>query len=302
VKRGILSFLFIVLSLQGADGKFLVGFAQDTMGNDWRVAQVKEVEEELKKQQNIEFIYTDANGDFAKQIYDIEELVKKGIDILITSPKNSKAMAPVIKKVYESGIPVILISRGVEGGYYTTFIRPDNKKIGKESAKFIAKELGGKGNVLILQHTPTTTPAIERTEGFLDEIKNYPSIHIVGTKVANSLRSEAILQTENAIKEGLSFDAIYAQSDSMATGARVALKKNGIDPKNIVITGIDYIKESRDAIKNGEQRASFLYQTAGKEGAQAAIDILNKKTVQKEVILETTIITKDNVDEIEPIF
>jgi ribose transport system substrate-binding protein len=285
-----------------AFGEYVVAFAQDTMSNDWRVAQVKALQKAFAKYPEVKFVYSVAGGKTAKQIMDIEEHIRAKVDVLITSPRDSKAMIPVVKKAYYSGIPVILISRSIDSDDYTSYIHPDNTRIAKKAANYIAKRLNNKGNVLILQHIPTTTPGRLRTEGFLQEIKKYKDINIVGIKVANSKRAEAITQTTNAIKEGLKFDAIYAQSDSMATGAIMALKKHGIDPKSIVITGIDYISEAREYIKSGELDASYVYPTGGKEGAKVTMGYLHGKSVPKEYIIDSIEVTKDNVDKVEPIF
>lgn len=304
MKKFFLVFITIVLPISLFSKEFYtVGFAQDTMGNDWRVAQVREVERGFADLSNVRFFYTNGKANTAMQVMNIEDMIQsKNVDIIISSPRDAKAMTPVIEKAYENKIPVILLSRTIESDKYTTFIHPENRLIAKQAARFIAKKLHQKGNILILQHTPTTTPAIRRTEGFLEEIKNYPDIKIVGIKVANSLRNEALIQTENAIKEGLIFDAIYAQSDSMAIGAILALKKHGIDPKKIVITGIDYISEARELIKKGELDASYVYPTGGKEGVQAALDIMANKQIPKEIIIESTEVTIENVEKIEPIF
>jgi ribose transport system substrate-binding protein len=280
----------------------IVGFAQDTMANDWRIAQVRELEQAFQNYSFIKFFYTDAKGDTATQIKDIEDMISQNVDVLITSPRDAKMMTPVISKAYKKGIPVVLISRRIESEDFTIFIHPDNKQIGKKAAAYIAGKLRGKGNVFILQHIPTTTPAIHRTESFFEEIGKYKGIEIAGMKVANSLRADAIKMTEEALREGLEFDAIYAQSDSMASGARLALKKAGIDPGKIVIVGIDYIKEAREAIRKGEQAASFTYPTGGKEGAEFTLKILQGKTVPKEYIIESATITKENVETEEPIF
>lgn len=281
--------------------EFLVGFAQDTMGNDWRVAQVKAVEAGLIGHENVRFIYTNAKGDNAVQVKHMRDMAKK-VDVLIASPRNAAMMTPVISEIYKSGVPVVLLSRTINSDDYTTFIHPDNRQVARKSAMYIAEKLQGKGKVFILQHTPTSTPAIQRTEGFYEVIKNYPGIEIVGMKVANSLRSEAIIQTDKAIKEGLTFDAIYAQSDSMAAGARMALRKNGIDPSSIVLTGIDYITEAQKAILAGGQSASFTYPTSGKEGAQIALKILQGEKVPKEIVIDSVMVTKENAADIPPIF
>ena len=88
----------------------------------------------------------------------------------------------------------------------------------------------------------------------------------------------------------------------MAVGAVMALRKAGVDPKKIVITGLDYISEARDLIRSGELDASFTYPTAGKEGALAVRDILAGKSLPKEQIIESTMVTKENVEKVEPIF
>lgn len=292
--------IIFVYSLYAKDK--VIAFAQDTMANDWRVAQVKQMQDALSGIAGVKFIYKDANGDTALQISHIEEFIAQKVDVIITSPRDSKLSVFVAKKVKDAGIPLVLISRGIESDDYTTFIRPQNYDIGVSAAEFIAKSLKGKGKVFVLQHIPTTTPAIGRTNGFFDTLKQYPDIKVVDMKVADSLRQKAILVTEDAIKSGLKFDAIYAQSDSMAIGAIMALELNKIDPKDIVITGIDYISDARKLIQDGKMRATYIYPTGGKEGAQIALDILAGKKVPKDIILKSEEITKENVDKVEPIF
>jgi ribose transport system substrate-binding protein len=289
-------------ALAAEEKKWLVGFAQDTMGNDWRVAQVRSLESAFAKQPEIDFFYTVAGGSTAQQILDIEEMIARKVDVLITSPRDAKAMDPIISKAYQAGIPVVLISRRIPSENFTTFIHPDNSRIAVASAKFIVEQLGGSGKIFILQHIPTSTPAIQRTKPFLAEIDQHKDVTIVAMKVANSLRGEAIKKTEEALAEKLQFDAIYAQSDSMASGAIMALKKADLDPSHYIITGIDYISEAREAIRRGEQRVSFTYPTGGEEGARITLDILNGKEVPKEYIIGSTMVTKDNVEQVQPIF
>lgn len=289
-------------SKEDDDKSFLVGFAQDTLANDWRMTQVNDLKGELLKHPDIKLIVTDAGGKSSKQIRDIEDLANQNVDVLITSPRDGAASTPAISRIYKNGTPVVLITRSITTDDYTSLITPNDYQIGSRSAKFIASKLSGKGNVLILRGVPTASTAISRTEGFLDTIKKYPNIKVSAIKNGNYLRSDAIRATEEAINEGISFDAIYAQSDSMATGARLALIKSGISPKNKIITGIDYINEARQAIRSGNQTASFIYPTCAKETADIVIKILHGKKVPKKINVETRIITQDNVDRIKPIF
>lgn len=287
---------------QAEQKKWLVGFAQDTMGNDWRVAQVRSLEKAFAKYPEVEFYYTVAGGSTAQQILDIEAMIEKKVDVLITSPRDARAMDPVISRAYTSGIPVVLISRRIESDNFTAFIHPDNGRIARATADYLITRLQGKGNILVLQHIPTSTPAIQRTEPFVEAVGKVPGMKITAIKVANSLRADAIKATEEALAEGVAFDAIYAQSDSMASGAIMALEKNGRNPGDYVITGIDYISEARELIRQGKQQVSFTYPTGGEEGARVSIDILNGKEVDRELIIDSVMVTKDNVESVLPIF
>ncbi|WP_306605609.1 substrate-binding domain-containing protein [Azonexus sp.] len=283
--------------------KYVVAFAQDTMANDWRAAQVRNLQQALSKNPDVEFVFSDAGGDTARQVQDIENFAARRVDILITSPRDAELMREPIARVYRSGIPVILLSRRVNGEEFTHFVSADNRAIARQAAQHLAKRMKGKGRILMLQHIPTSTPGQLRTEGFLDELKKHPGLQIAAIKRADSQRALAIQKVEEALAENLAFDAIYAQSDSMALGAIMALKKAGLDPRKIPITGLDFISEARAAIRAGELDASFTYPTFGHEGAEAALTLLRGgKLAAKERTVPSITVTRDNVERVEPIF
>ena len=284
-----------------SDKTYTIAFAQDTLGNDFRFTQVKVVEEILKKYPNINFIYSDAKSNTALQIKQIEDFIYQKIDILMTSPYDEIATGSVISKAYESGIPVILVGRSVKNGKYTTFIHPDNEKIAFEAAKYIIEKMSYKGRILLLTGVPNADSSRKRIEGFYKAAKEYPKIEVIERR-ANYLRRDAILVVDKLLNSGKSFDAIMAHSDSMLVGARMALKTHGVDPSTLTTVGIDYIKEAQKAIRAGQQTSSFVYSLCAKESAEIALKILNGERVPKEIKLETLQVTKDNVDEVKPIF
>jgi len=280
----------------------VVGFAQDTLANDWRMAQVKALQEGFARYPHIRFIYTDGKGSTAKQIQDVEDLIYRGVDILITSPRDSRAMTPVITQTYRQGIPVILLTRQIESDAYTTLIAPDDAAIARDAARYIANKLNGKGSVLMLQGVPSASTTIIRTNAFIKELGNSPELRLSAIKSANYLRSDAIKAVEEVLQQGIRFDAIYAQSDSMASGARIALKKAGIDLGKLLIVGIDYIDEAREAIRNAQQSASFTYPTCAEEAVAAVLDIAAGKSVPKTIRVPSQRVTRDNVEQVSPIF
>jgi ribose transport system substrate-binding protein len=282
--------------------QYVVAFAQDTLANDWRNAQVRQMAEAFQPYPHIKFIYTNGEGQSAKQIYDIEGLINQHVDVLVTSPRDGAATTPVVAKAYKLGIPVVMVSRNITSEDYTSFVAPDNYQIAVHAGKYIAERLQGKGRVVMLRGVATASTAQLRAKGFEDALQAYPDIQIVADKAANYLRADAILAVEDILNAGIEFDAIYAQSDSMATGARMALKKAGIEPGQKIIVGIDYITEAQEAIRHGEQDASFVYPTCAAEAADLVVRILRGETVPKKVVVDSTMVTKSNVDTVKPIF
>lgn len=296
MKQIIYLLLFINL-LQGKE--YVIGFAQDTLANDWRAAQVQEVKDEIKKYSNLKLIVKDANGQVSNQIRDIQRFIKQNVDFIITSPKDAKITSLVLKKAMEKGIKVILISRTITSDDYTAFVAPDNYNIGVDAGKFLAKHLDYKGTVLMLEGVQGASSTIQRAKGFEDAVAKYPNIKII-KKIGNYLRNDSIKVMEKIYENNIKFDAIYSHSDSMLIGARTVMNRLG---KELVPSvSIDYIKETQKAIKNGNQLASFLYPTSGKQGVQLIIDIINGKEVPKNTILDTIMITKENVNNVKPIF
>lgn len=281
---------------------YVVGFAQDNMSNDWRAAQVNEMKQALANYPHIRFVYTDAKGSSARQVFDMERLAEQGADVIVTSPRDVQAMTPAVAAIHRRGIPVVLLTRRILSEDFTTFIGADDRQIAAQAAREMAKRLGGKGRIVMLRGVPTATTAIARREGFLEALKAFPQMEVVAEPVANYNRVDAIRAMEKLLVEGVVFDAIYAHSDSMAAGARMALKMANVDVKKLMIVGIDYINEAREAIRAGEQSVSFTYPTAGREGAEAVVKIIQGKKVAKEQSVPFTKVTSDNVEHVDTIF
>ncbi len=154
----------------------------------------------------------------------------------------------------------------------------------------------------MLEGVPTATTAIQRTAGFKDGLAEFPGLRLAATKTGNYTRAGGLLAMEAALEDGTEFDAIYAHNDAMLAGARVALRAAGIDPRKVPSIGIDYIREAREAIRNGEQTASFTYPTCGKVGARIAVEILKGNQVPKYVDVPAQIVTLENVETVPTIF
>ena len=301
----LLKITFVLLSiatLSNADQKIrTIAFAQDTMANDFRKAQVFEVRDAVAKHSELKFIYSDAKGKTSLMIRQIEKFIIQKVDLIIVGTNNAKSVVPVVAKAYHSGIPVIVLDRGIEGDEYTSFINSDNIKIGKMGAKYIASQLDKKSTVLLFEGIQTADVTHLRTKGFMDEISKHKNIKVI-KRTGNYLRKDAIKEMERVLKEGIKVDAIFSESDSMLSGVRTVLYKHNIDPASIIMVGCDYTSEAQEAIKRGTQTASILFPLGGKFSVDIALKIFNNEKVPKHIFIPVELVTKKNVNTMVPIF
>jgi len=278
-----------------------IAFAQDTMANDYRKAQVFAVRDALKGNPDVKFVYSDAKGRTSRLIYDIERFIKAKVAVLIVGTNDANAVVTVIEKAYENGIGVIILDRGVNTKTYTTFINSDNLKMGKMGAEFIAKKLAYEGKVLLFEGLPNADVTQLRNEGFLSEMAKYKDIEVI-KRTGNYLRRDAIRVMEQLLKESVKVDAIFSESDSMLSGVRSAMKHHKKDPASVIMIGCDYTNEARAAIRAGEQTASIKFPLGGKEAAKIALAILEEKKIPKHISIPVKLVTKENVEAISPVF
>jgi len=296
--------LGIVLCLHGALAlaqNTVVAFAQDTMKNDFRKAQVAEVRDAVTKLPGITFEYSDADGQTSLLIRQIEQFIEKKVDVLVLGTNDEQAVVPVVSKAYKAGIKVIVLDRGIKGSDYTTFINSDNIEIGRLGAEAVASRIKGKGLVLLFEGIKTADVTQLRSKGFLQEIAKHPGIKVI-KRTGNYLRKDALLEMEKLLAQGIRVDAIFAESDSMLSGARMALEAQNVDPRSIVTVGCDYTSEARDAIRKGTQTASVLFPLGGFKTAEITRKLLAKESVPKHVINPVKLISRDNVEQVPPIF
>ncbi len=280
---------------RGRSGKFLVGFSQANKAEPWRTWMDDTVAKEAAKHPELEIVYADAQQDNSKQVADVENFLRQKIDLLIISPNEAKPLTAVVKRTFESGIPVVVLDRAIEGDTYTCFIGADNRQIGEAAGRFIVKLLGGKGNVVEIKGLPGSTPAIDRSEGFRAAIAG-TDIRIIHDPVADWLRDKGRDQMEAALQANEKIDLVYAHNDPMAMGAYLAAKAVGRADrmKFVGIDGLPGPEGGPQAVVDGKLAATFLYPNCGKEAVETALKILHGEQVPKRITLETVEITPAN--------
>ena len=297
----VTALLLFALPIMAAENTSVIAFAQDTMKNDFRKAQVFEVRDAVAKHPQLSFVFSDAQGQTSLLIRQIERFIEQKVAVLVVGTNDENAVVPVISKAHKAGIAVIILDRGVKGTDYTTFINSDNVKIGAIGGEYIAKRLGGEGVALLFEGIQTADVTQLRTKGFMDAVSKYEGIRVI-KRTGNYLRKDAVIEMEKLLADGIKVDAIFSESDSMLSGVRVVLNRHGIDPASIIMVGCDYVSEAQDAIRKGTQTGSVLFPLGGNMAVEIALKILANETVPKHIFIPVKLVTKENVETVTPIF
>jgi ribose transport system substrate-binding protein len=312
MKKGltiVLSGILLVISLSCQRGEERGGGAPKialvlkTANNPFFIDMQKGAEDAAKKLGvNLVVQAAEREVDVEKQMQIIENLIQARVAALCVTPSGSREIVPAIEKANRAAIPVIIVDTRVDpkamsesNGKIATFIGSDNYEGGKLAGEFIAKRLGGKGTVAVLEGIPGHETGDSRLKGFRDAIKATPGIEIVASQTANWERDQGFNVFQNILQSHPDVQAVFACSDLMALGAVEAIaaaKKTG----QIAVVGFDASNEAREAVQQAKMDATVA-QSPSEMGALAvenAYRVIKGEQVKPEFVVPIKLITKEN--------
>ena len=242
------------------EGAFVVGFSQMEHNNPWRLAQTASLKAEAEKR-HYELVVTDAQGQTSKQVSDVEDLVARGVDVILLAPREYEGLAPALQAAREAKVPVILIDReaaGTPGDDFVTFIGSNFVEQGERAGEWLVKETGGGAKIVELTGTPGSSVAIDRAKGFRQALARHPGMEIVASQTGDFSRANGQSVMQNIIQsKGREITAVYAHNDEMALGAIEALKAAGMTPGiHVTVISIDGERAALESIQRGELGAT----------------------------------------------
>jgi ribose transport system substrate-binding protein len=290
----------------GKNGQFVIGFSQANNAEPYRQHVNDELTTAAKKVPQFTLQIADGAGNVNTQTSQMDNFITQKVDLILISPFEASPLTPVVARAMKAGIPVIELDRktvGDAGKEYTAFIGGDNFKIAEEAGRYVAdKLLPQGGEVAVLQGLPSSTPAVERLNGFKAGVKDNPKIEIVAEQAADWLPDKAQTAFAAMLQAHPNIKAVYASNDMMAAGARLAAKGAGkVDQVKILGTdGLPGPAGGIRAVAEGDWAATFTYPTGGPEAIEMAKSILLDcaEKVPTVVTVPTTAITSDNAKQL----
>lgn len=203
------------------DGPYRIALAAQGPTNSWATLfdeHARAYVEEKGKDVISELLYADANGNADTQVPQIEDLLSQQPDAMIVVPMGPSLQAPIARAMAE-GVPVVLCASNVPGDDFVTEVGTNLFDAGAGLAEFVASELGGKGNIVVMKGIPGVTTAEAMAEGAAATWKKYPDIKILDEQYGNWSTAEAKKITEQWVaKYGADIQGIWSGGAQMSQG------------------------------------------------------------------------------------
>jgi ribose transport system substrate-binding protein len=257
------------------------------------------------KTDNITFFLETADSP-ATQVSVVEDLMIKDIDALVILAHDSAPLTPIVKQAYEQGIYIVSVDRGLTEPVSDMYVAGDNPGLGRVSGEWMAKELNGQGDIVVLEGIPCVINT-ERVEAFEQVMANYPDINILDSQPANWSTQRGLEIMENYLQKYDNIDAVWAQDDDVLKGVLQAYKESGRDDIKLFLGGAG----SKDIIKmimDGDPlvRADVTYPpsmiaTGISMGVKAMLgeklDGFYQNELPSEIILRAELVTEENAED-----
>jgi len=283
-----------------AQNKITLGFSQIGAESEWRTANTESIKSSAKEA-GIDLKFSDAQQKQENQIKAIRSFIAQKVDVIAFSPVVESGWGTVLREAKAANIPVILSDRAVDEkdtSLWVTFMGSDFVEEGRKAGRWLLENYKGQGdvNIVELQGTVGSAPAIDRKKGFEEIIKAQPRFKIIRSQTGDFTRAKGKEVMEAFLKaEGKKINVLYAHNDDMAIGAIQAIEEAGLKPgKDIIIISIDGVKGAFEAMMAGKLNVSVeCSPLLGPQLMQAVKDLKAGKTLPKRIITKESIFPMD---------
>lgn len=240
--------------------------------------------------------------DREQQIQVVENFVGRRVDGIVLAPLDADALVAPVEAATNAGIPVVIIDSDLNTPNRVSYVATDNYRGGVLAAESLAKQIGGKGKVIMLRYHSGSASTEAREAGFLDTIqKNYPEIELLSTdQHAGATRETAYKAAQNLLNRfGREMDAIFAPNESSSVGVLLALRDIGRAGGDAVFVGFDAGSQLVEALHAGDIQGLVVQNPMqmGYDGVKTVVNHLMNRPVSDRIDTGVTLVTPENVQD-----
>ncbi len=273
----------------------VIGVSLLNVSNEF-VVMLNQAMDAKAKQLGVELIVNDAQRSAERQVQQVESFIAQKVDAIILNPCEVEASSPAVDKALAAGIPIINVNSETRTAP-TAFVGSRDEDAGRIAMEYIAKRLGGKGQVVMMQGFMGQAGQIKRDAGAREVLAKNPGLQLIAVQTAEWDRAQGMSLMENWIQSyGDRISAVFAQNDEMAMGAVIALEQAKRKDK-VIVVGVDAIADARAAVRDGRLDATVFQDAKGQGGTavEIAVKIIRKQSYEKATMIPFQLVTRDNV-------
>jgi ribose transport system substrate-binding protein len=282
--------------------KYTVVFSQCNNAEPYRAAQNAAMKKLWGEQPDVRLVEMDAQQDSVRQIAEIETAIRMKPQLIIVAPNERAPLTEVMKHAMDEHIAVICLERDIVEPNYTSWIRVDNRAIGRMIGQFVVDALTKKygeprGNIVEIAGLKGVEAEANRKLGAHDIWDKYPKIKVVTEAVANwsqSLAKDRMTEILSAVPQ---IDVVFGRSDPMAVGAYLAARERHRE-QEMIFVGIDGLSTPSGGInqvKEGILAATCVYPLCVDKAVEIGTQIIHDPSFkpEKQYTISSRLITPD---------
>ena len=287
---------------EGGDMPKRVGWIGNYLMHEW-YQNVQKGMEARAAELGIELEIVDSNQDISRQVSLAEDLIAKGVDVLILTPAEQKGAVPIVRKAKAEGVPLVIEASPVEGMETMVAICDYDcgYKGGVQTAEIFKEEFSGTARILAID-LPMLRPCILRVDGFYDGFTSvYPDAEIVHRLDGQGLKDQALQVATDALTADPDINVIYGCNDDSALGALQAYRAAGLDEDDLIVCGTG--GEGNAFIFEFEQdgpyrvEACMFPENVGYECINMAVSLFRGEEVPEHFVTATAAVTPENYEQ-----
>ena len=204
---------------------------------------------------------------------------------------------PVIKKVIESGIPLVTVDSDAEDSQRIAYVGTDNIAAGKEAAKELIKQIGTEGKVAVIMGGRNAKNQVERVNAFQEYLNNNSQLHVSVIESSDAYLLQAELAAEKILSNNKDIRALFCASAQDGIGAAKAISKLGQGGK-VKIIAFDDLPETLDYISEDIITATIVQRPylMGYRAVNIIMDRIEGKDTKGIFLTDTLVVKKENLE------
>jgi D-xylose transport system substrate-binding protein len=304
-----------VMNAEAKDVK--VGFILKTMQEE-RYQRDKAVFIKKAESLGAKVYFDSANNDELVQLAKFENMLAKGVKVIVMQPVNTGTAGNMVKMANEEGVKVVGYDSMLSNGPLDAMVMQDSWAVGKLQGEAMVAWLKNKkgkveGKVALIMGQPGDSNAIAMSSGALEIIEENPGLELVVKQAHEGWSSEKAMATaENVLtKHANAIDAFICNNSGMARGVVAALDAQGIaDTEKVFVAGSDADLVNLQYVSQGKQSVEIWKKIAplAETAAEVAVQLAKGEKITADkmvnngfvdvptIVTPIFLITKDNLE------